>query len=67
MKIKYLIGAVALGMSTATFAAEPAPAPNKECCCCKKDEQGKTACCKDKAEQPRRDHKGHDMGGMDRP
>ncbi len=65
MKTKYLLGALALTMSTAAFAAEPAPAPKKECCCCKKDEQGKMACCKDKTEKPGEDHNGHDMGGMD--
>ena len=63
MKTKYLLGALALTMSTAAFAAEPAP-PKKECCC-KKDEQGKMACCKDKADKAGDEHKGHDMGGMD--
>ncbi len=62
MKTKYLLGALALTMSTTAFAAEPAPAPKKECCCCKKDEQGKMACCKDKADD---DHADHEMGGMD--
>lgn len=62
MKTKYLLGALALTMSTAAFAAEPAPKPEKECCCCKKDEQGKMACCKDKADGG---HADHDMGGMD--
>ena len=64
MKTKYLLGALALTMSTAAFAAEPAP-PKKECCCCKKDEQGKMACCKDKDAKSGDEHKGHDMGGMD--
>ena len=64
MKTKYLLGALALTMSTAAFAAEPAP-PKKECCCCKKDDQGKMACCKDKADKAGDEHKGHDMGGMD--
>ena len=64
MKTKYLLGALALTMSTTAFAAEPAPAPKKECCCCKKDEQGKMACCKDK-DGKSEDHAGHDMGGMD--
>ena len=64
MKTKYLLGALALTMSTTAFAAEPAPAPNKECCCCKKDEQGKTDCCKDK-DAKSDEHAGHDMGGMD--
>ena len=64
MKTKYLLGALALTMSTTAFAAEPAP-PKKECCCCKKDEQGKMACCKDKDAKSGDEHKGHDMGGMD--
>ena len=37
MKMKMLIGALALTLSGAAFAAEP-PAPKKECCCCKKGE-----------------------------
>jgi hypothetical protein len=65
MKTKYLLGALALAMSTAAFAAEPAPKPEKECCCCKKDEQGKMACCKDKAGNAGDDHAGHDKDGMD--
>jgi hypothetical protein len=52
-------------MSTAAFAADPAPTPEKECCCCKKDEHGKMACCKDKDAKSGDEHKGHDMGGMD--
>ncbi|MBN8500670.1 MAG: hypothetical protein J0M19_05920 [Sphingomonadales bacterium] len=64
MKLRYLLGALALTMSTTAFAAEPAPAPKKECCC-KKDEQGKMACCKDKAEKPSDDHSGHDMDSME--
>ena len=64
MTIKYLLGALALTVSSAAFAADPAPAPKKECCC-KKDDQGKMACCKDKAGQAGDEHKGHDMGGMD--
>lgn len=63
MKIRYVLGALALTMSTAAFAADPAQEPKKECCCCKKDEQGKMACCKDKAAGD--DHADHDMGGMD--
>ncbi len=64
MKSKYLMGALALAISTSAFAAEPAPAPKKECCC-KKDEEGKMACCKDKAATPGDEHKDHDMSGMD--
>ena len=65
MKTKYLLGALALTMSTAAFAADPAPTPEKECCCCKKDEHGKMACCNDKDAKAGDKHKGHDMGGMD--
>ena len=61
MKIKMLIGAVALTLSGAAFAAEP-PAPKKECCC-KKGEDGKMACCEDKAKAS--GHEGHDMGNME--
>ena len=57
MKAKYLLCALALGASTSAFAAEPAPAPKKECCC-KKDEQGKMACCKEEAEKAE-DHSAH--------
>ena len=64
MKTKYLLGALALTMSSTAFAADPAPAPKKECCCCKKDEQGKMACCNDK-DAKSDDHAGHDMDGMD--
>ena len=62
MKIKHILGALAFTMSTTAFAVEPAPAPNKECCC-KKDAHGKMACCKDKAEQTGDDHTGHSEGG----
>lgn len=65
MTIKYLLGALALTVSSAAFAAEPVPAPKKECCCCKKDDVGKMACCKDKAGQSGDEHKDHDMSGMD--
>lgn len=62
MKTKYLLGALALTMSTAAFAADPAPAPEKECCC-KKDEHGKMACCKEHAGQTGGDHADHGEGG----
>lgn len=65
MKTKFLLGALALTMSTAVFAADPVPAPKKECCCCEKDEHGKMACCKDSAEKPSDDHAGNDMNGME--
>lgn len=64
MNIKYLLGALALTVSTSALAAEPAPAPTKECCC-KKDEQGKMACCKDKDAKSGDEHKGHDMTDKD--
>jgi len=64
MKMKILIAAVALTFSGAAFAAEP-PVPEKECCCCKKGEDGKMACCKDKAgDAEKSGHEGHDMGDM---
>lgn len=62
MKTKYLLGALALTMSTTAFAAEPAPTPKKECCCCKKGEDGKMACCKDKDAAS---VDAHNMGSMD--
>jgi len=65
MTNKYLLGALALTISSAAFAADAAPAPTKECCCCRKDEQGKMTCCKDKADKAEA-HDGHDVGGMDR-
>ena len=64
MELNYLLGAFALTLSTAAFAAEPPSAPKKECCC-KTDEHGKMACCQDKAEAASDDHAGHAMGGMD--
>jgi hypothetical protein len=64
MKMKMIIGAVALTFSGAAFAAEP-PAPKKECCC-KKCEEGKMACCNDKGKAPKKSgHEGHDMGDME--
>ena len=47
MKMKMLIGALALTLSGAAFAAEP-PAPKKECCCCKKGEMAKWLAAKTK-------------------
>ena len=64
MKTKMILAALALTMSGAAFAAE-SPAPEKECCCCKKGEDGKMACCKDKAEKAgEQGHEGHDMKDM---
>ena len=64
MKIKMLIGALALTLSGAAYAAEPS-APKKECCC-KKGEDGKMACCKDKeAAAEKSGHEGHDMESME--
>lgn len=64
MKMKMLIGAVALTVSGAAFAAETS-APKKECCC-KKGEDGKMACCDDKAKaSDKSSHEGHDMGNME--
>lgn len=64
MKIKYLMGALALAMSSTAFAAEPAPASKKQCCC-KQDEAGKMACCKEKGTTSGDEHKDHAMSGMD--
>ncbi len=64
MKSKYLLGALALSLSTTALAAEPAPTPEKPCCCCKKDEHGQMACCKEQGEQAG-EHAGHDMSGID--
>lgn len=64
MKIRLLIGALALTVSSGAFAAEAME--QKECCCCKKDEHGKMACCKDKAKETEKTgHDGHGMEGMD--
>ena len=66
MKLKMLIGAVALTLSGAAFAAET-PALEKECCC-KKDDDGKMACCKDKAKaesSEKSGYEGHDMSDME--
>jgi hypothetical protein len=64
MKMKMFIGAVALTMSGAAFAAEPV-APKKECCCCKKAEEAKKTCCDDDAKASEKSgHEGHDMGDM---
>ncbi|MGE3744721.1 MAG: hypothetical protein AB7G25_03220 [Sphingomonadaceae bacterium] len=63
MKMKMLIGVVALTFSGAAFAAEPT-APKMECCC-KKGEDGKMACCKGEATGTEKSgHEGHDMGDM---
>lgn len=63
MNIKYLLGAFALVVATPAFAAEPVAEPKKECCC-KKDDQGKMACCKEKAGQTGEDHSKHTDGPM---
>jgi hypothetical protein len=66
MKIHALIAAMAVTISSGALAAEVAkPESKMECCCCKKDEHGKMACCKDKTEQAEKSsHDGHDMEGM---
>ncbi len=66
MKIEILIAAMAVTVSSGALAAEVAkPETKMECCCCKKDEQGKMACCKDKAKSAEKNgHEGHDMEGM---
>ena len=66
MKIGMLIAAIAVTVSSGALAAEVAkPETKMECCCCKKDEHGKMACCKDKdTESEKTGHEGHDMEGM---
>ena len=54
MKISYVLGALALTMSTASFAAAPVMNCCKDECCKDKD------CCNDKASDI--DHAKHDMG-----
>lgn len=62
---KTIVGLLALTVSTAAFAAEPAPAEQKKECCCKKDDEGKMACCEKHGKaKPSADHDGHDMDGM---
>jgi len=53
-------------ISSGALTAEVAkPDAKMECCCCKKDEHGKMACCKDKARDGEKtSHDGHDMEGM---
>jgi hypothetical protein len=58
-----IIGALALALPGIAHAAET-PAPQKECCC-KKGEDGKMACCKDKdPKSGEQGHEGHDMKDM---
>ena len=65
MKIRLLIGALAFTASSGVLAAEVAKPEMKIECCCKKDEQGKMACCKDKNKTAEKTgHEGHDMEGM---
>lgn len=73
MLLKTIAGALALVLSTAAFATEPAPpAPQQQCeCCARMREAGRDCdCC---AETPPAEpqsgqgehggHEGHDMGG----
>ena len=62
MKLKTLAFALALFAPVAAQAAEPAPAPKKECCCCEKGADGKMKCC-DKMKAG--EHAGDGMSGMD--
>ena len=66
MNIRMLIAAMAITASSGALAAETTKAESKMECCCKKDEHGKMACCKDKAKEAgKTGHEGHDMDGMD--
>jgi len=62
MKTKYLLGALALTMSSAAFAQEPAPTAEAECCCCKEGQHGAMACCEDSAGQAEGGHADHVEG-----
>lgn len=66
MKIGMLIAAMAVTVSSGALALEVAKTETKmKCCCCKKDEHGKMACCKDKAKEGENaGHESHDMEGM---
>ncbi|WP_411290307.1 hypothetical protein [Sphingorhabdus sp.] len=66
MTLKMMISVLALTLSTVAMAAEVAkPDAKMECCCCKKEQQGKMDCCKDKAKDSEKaGHEGHDMDGM---
>lgn len=44
MKKAIILGVLGLTLPGIAHASE-APAPQKECCCCKKGEDGKMACC----------------------
>lgn len=63
MNMKIIGLALALVAPIAAHAAD-LPAPKKECCCCKKDAEGKMKCCDDmKAGEHGAEH---DMSGMDK-
>jgi hypothetical protein len=66
LKIRMLIAAMALTVSSGALAAEFAkPGTKMECCCCERDKHGKMASCKDKAKEVEKTgHEGHDMEGM---
>lgn len=68
MKISYLLGALALTMSTAAFAQETAPTADHECCCCKEGEHSEMDCCAKGGEQTEgghADHAEHSEGSAD--
>lgn len=59
-----LVGAFALTISTSALAADvPSPTAEPACSCCKKNEEGKMACCdkQESAGQSGADHHGHSM------
>ena len=66
MNYKIFALVLALGAPIVAQAAEPAPAPKKECCC-ENGADGKMKCC-DKMKDGKAgdaDHDGHDISGMD--
>lgn len=65
MKLAFLVGALALTLSSNAYASEPAPSPKQECCCCKKSAESKMACCKDKVAEAG-EHDGHNMNDMEK-
>lgn len=67
MKTLILGLAFTLALPVAAHAEEVAKNAKADCCCCKKDESGKMACCdKMKKDEPAKGdpHAGHDQHDM---